>query len=83
MIRLSIATPEIVVYDADVYSVSVPGYLGYMQILPNHAPIITALRAGKVTFQSKENQQVTYAITGGFFEFSQNQASILADSVQI
>jgi len=82
MIHLSIVTPVHIAFDDQVYSISVPGYMGYMQVLPNHAAIITSLCAGKVTILSKESKEVAYIIDGGFFEFSNNHATLLADSIQ-
>lgn len=82
MFHLSIATPETVIYDEEVFSVVVPGSLGYMEILTNHAAIISSLRDGSVTVVTKNHEKLSYTISGGFFEFSQNRASLLADSIQ-
>ena len=82
MFRLSIVTPEKVVYDADIRSLTAPGTDGYLGILSHHAPIITALKPGKVEFRDAEDQLHSLAVTVGFLEVSANKATILADAVE-
>lgn len=81
MFHLTIATLEKVIYEAEVSSLIFPGALGYMEILTNHAPIITFLKAGKVTIKSPSQEILNYSVTGGLFEFSNNKASLLADMI--
>ena len=53
MIRLEIVTPEKRVLDAEVDSVTIPTLSGEATILQNHAPLISALKPGTVTYASK------------------------------
>ena len=46
MLKLRIVSPEKVIFDGDVKSVTVPGMQGSFQILDNHAAIISALVEG-------------------------------------
>lgn len=82
MLHLSIATPEEITYDDEVHSLTIPGTLGYMQILTDHAPLISSLGPGTVTVITRDQQKLTYTITGGFFEVSHNRATLLADAIQ-
>lgn len=82
MYRLSIVTPEKVVYEEDVSSIVAPGTLGYLGILSNHAPIITSLKPGKLTVKDNTGSEINFAISGGFLENSSNSCTILADSVE-
>ncbi|MBO6099038.1 MAG: F0F1 ATP synthase subunit epsilon [Prevotella sp.] len=50
MLKLKIVSPEKILYEGDATSVKVPGVLGGMEILQNHAPLISALTAGKVEY---------------------------------
>jgi len=77
--HLSVATPETVAYDDEIYSVIIPGSLGYMEILINHAALISSLRSGKVTIVTKKRETLIYTISSGFFEVSHNHATLLAD----
>jgi len=82
MFRLSIVTPEQVAYDAEIKSLVAPGIDGYLGILAHHAPLITALRPGKIEFREADDTLHIMAVTGGFLEVSSNTATILADAVE-
>lgn len=82
MFRLAIVTPEKVFLDAQVKSLTVPGTEGYLGILSNHAPIISALKAGKIEFRDAADTVQIVAVSGGFLEVSNNVATILADAVE-
>ena len=82
MFRLSIVTPEKIVYEEDVNSIIAPGTVGYLGILSNHAPIITSLKPGKLTVKDNTGKEINFALSGGFLENSSNNCTILADSVE-
>ena len=46
MIRLSLITPEKVVYTGEADSVSIPTATGQIQVLQNHMPLVSLLSAG-------------------------------------
>jgi F-type H+-transporting ATPase subunit epsilon len=83
MYHLSIVTPEKVVFEDEVISVIAPGTVGYLEVLTDHAPIITSLQIGKLTVTAPDKQKLFYAISGGFMEVSSRQATILADAVTL
>lgn len=80
--KLSIVTPEKVYYESDVVSITVPGSEGYLGILANHAPLITAMKCGRIEFRDGADQIRVLAVSGGFLEVSANVATILADAVE-
>jgi F-type H+-transporting ATPase subunit epsilon len=82
MYRLFLATPEKVIYNDTVYSVTVPGTMGYMEILTHHAPIISLLKEGKVEVVDKDKKVFVWNISGGFLEVSNNEAKLLADELK-
>ena len=51
MLRLKIISPEKRIFDGEVNRVTVPGTLGEFEILVNHAPIISSLESGKVSYE--------------------------------
>jgi len=70
-------------YDDEVLSLSVPGIDGYLEVLPNHAALITSLQPGTVLIIDKNYDRITYEVTGGFLEVSHNQATLLADALEL
>ena len=78
---LSILTPEKAVFSGQVEYVEVPGAEGYLGVLAHHAALVTALAAGDLTVRTPDGATSKLAVSGGFFEVSNNKASVLADSV--
>lgn len=77
MLKLEIVTPEKKVVDAEVDSVSVPTASGEAGILPNHAPLISALKPGILSYSVKGSTE-KLAISGGFVEVNGSNVSVLA-----
>ena len=83
MFKLSIVTPEKTILETDCTSLVLPGSDGYLGVLTDHAPLITALKPGELKVVSVENdEERRFAITGGFFEVSNNHATVLADAIE-
>ena len=80
-IQLDIVTPEKKIFsDKGIESVTVPGIEGDMGILPNHIPIITFLKSGKIIIETS-GKQLSYFISDGVLEFSNNVLTILASEI--
>jgi F-type H+-transporting ATPase subunit epsilon len=79
---LEIVTPERKVYAEDVNMVIVRGAEGELGILPNHIPLVTPLRIGKVTIKKDRSEQVV-AVNGGFIEVRKDKVVILAESAEL
>ena len=69
-------------FDGEVKSLLVPGSEGYMGVLSHHAPLITALKPGKLEYREKNDRTAVLALGGGFMEVSGNKATILAEDVE-
>ncbi len=82
MFQLSIVTPEKVVFEGQVVSLLVPGMEGYLGVLSNHAPLITALQPGRIEFQDDQDKIQIFSVSGGFVEVSGNKATLLADTAE-
>ncbi len=82
MFNLSIVTPEKIFYEDEVASLIAPGIEGYLGILTDHAPLITAIIPGKVTVKDNSQEEITLSVTNGFLEVSANTATLLADAVE-
>lgn len=75
MLKLKIVSPEKILYEGDATSVKVPGVLGGMEILQNHAPLISALTAGNVEYTNAEGTE-QIQVAGGFVEVLRNNVSL-------
>ena len=82
MFKLSIVTPEKIEYEGDVRSLTAPGADGYLGILSHHAPLITALKPGKIEFRDSNDTIHILAVSNGFLEVSNNRATLLADAIE-
>ena len=81
--NLEILTPEKKLFSGDVYGVQMPGISGSFEVLDRHAPLISALKAGKVKVLSAANQELaTYQLQGGFVEVLNNRVTVLLEGAQ-
>ncbi len=79
---LEILTPDKKVFEGEVASVTVPGTLGFFEILNDHAPIISTLENGKMTVRSAANSKGdVFLITGGVVEVLNNKIIVLAEGI--
>ena len=76
---LSIVTPEKQLVSEEVDQVNVPGTEGDMGILYDHAPILTVLRSGQLSYE-KEGKTVVLVVSGGYLEVTDNRVTILAET---
>lgn len=78
-LHLSIVSPEKEVYNGEVESVTLPGTIGAFTILPQHAPIVSSLRAGKLIYVPEGGEEQSLDIEGGFVELSGGVVSACVD----
>jgi F-type H+-transporting ATPase subunit epsilon len=78
MIKLEIVTPEKMALSETVEMVTIPTVSGEIGILPNHAPLISALQAGILAY-TKGATVNRLVVSGGFVEVGVNTVSVLAE----
>ncbi len=78
MLNLEIVTPEKKIFSDTVESVNVPTTSGEVGILTNHAPLISSLKPGILSY-TKAGASEKMVVSGGFIEVSANNVSVLAD----
>jgi F-type H+-transporting ATPase subunit epsilon len=77
---LEILTPERKVFSGEVYGVQMPGITGSFEVLDRHAPLVSALKPGKVkVLRDRQNHTATYEIQGGFVEVLNNKVTVLVE----
>jgi F-type H+-transporting ATPase subunit epsilon len=79
--QLEIVTPEKKVVDTVAAEVQIPGKDGYLGILPGHAPLITELAVGEITFRAGADVQ-RLAVAWGFAEVLPDKVTILAETAE-
>ena len=81
MLKLEIVTPERRVLDTEVEMVTIPTASGEAGILTNHAPLLSELKAGVLSYSLRGNTD-RLAIAAGFVEVSGNKVSVLTDAAE-
>ncbi len=76
---LEILTPERKIFSGDVYGVQLPGITGLFEVLDKHAPLVSALKEGKMKILKDKNNHSSYTIQGGFVEVLNNKATVLVE----
>ena len=80
-LQLQVATPERLFVDEQVTLVELPGKNGYMGILAGHAPLLSALGGGVLSYEGGGGPHKV-AIGGGFVEVFENHVRVLADQAE-
>ncbi|MDR0421813.1 MAG: F0F1 ATP synthase subunit epsilon [Proteiniphilum sp.] len=78
--KLEILTPEAVFYSGDAESVTLPGASGSFQILNNHAPVISALTGGTLSF-SVNGEVRRIRVRDGWVEMHSNTVTVCTDEI--
>jgi F-type H+-transporting ATPase subunit epsilon len=76
---LEILTPERKIFSGDVYGVQLPGIDGMFEVLEKHAPMVSALKTGKLKILKDKNSNIKYSVQGGFVEVLNNKATVLVE----
>jgi F-type H+-transporting ATPase subunit epsilon len=83
--QLEIVTPEKKVVDTSAQEVQIPGKDGYLGVLPGHAPLITELAVGEITFREGTGSNASeqrLAVAWGFAEVLPGKVTILAETAE-
>ena len=76
---LEILTPEKKIFSGEVYGVQLPGINGLFEVLDRHAPLVSALKAGKLKILKDKSHTDSFTIKGGFVEVLNNKATVLVE----
>lgn len=80
--QLVIVTPTRQLLRAQVLEVTLPGANGYLGILPGHAPLMTELGIGELTFRGA-TQAEPISVIRGFAEVLPDRVTILAETAEL
>jgi F-type H+-transporting ATPase subunit epsilon len=76
---LEILTPEKKIFSGEVYGVQLPGITGLFEVLDKHAPIVSALKNGKLKVLKDKTTTSSYTIQSGFVEVLNNKTTVLVE----
>jgi F-type H+-transporting ATPase subunit epsilon len=79
--QLEIVTPEKMVVRDNANEVQIPGRNGYLGVLPGHAPLITELGAGEISYRTG-GELHRFSMAWGFAEVLPDRVTILAETVE-
>jgi len=81
-IQLEVVTPERLVVNDTAEYIEIPGKTGYLGVLPGHAPLITELGVGELTYRTAGGQAGLLAVIRGFAEVLPDRVSVLAETAE-
>ncbi len=79
--QVEIVTPEKLVVKDMAEEMQIPGKNGYLGILPGHAPLITELAVGEITYR-EGGKTFHLAVAWGFAEVLPDKVTILAETAE-
>ena len=78
MIKLEIVVPDGLIFRGEVDEVTLPGAGGYLGILPQHAPLLSELRVGILSYRVDSDITELFC-RSGFVEVLVNKVTVLAE----
>jgi F-type H+-transporting ATPase subunit epsilon len=85
MLKLNLVTPnKVIVSQLPVSEVTVPAFLGELCILPGHAPLMSTLSTGILTYKTAEsNEEHNVVISWGYLEVTPESIQVLAETAEL
>jgi F-type H+-transporting ATPase subunit epsilon len=80
--QIEIVTPERLMVSEPATEAQVPGTSGYLGILPGHAPLITELRSGELSYRRPDGKIERLALHWGFAEVLPDKVTVLAERAE-
>ncbi len=80
-IRLEVVTPDGARVNEEVDIVNAPGFGGDFGVLANHAPFLSTIKIGALTYENGKERK-SLMVSGGFCEVSNNKITFLVESAE-
>ena len=78
--HFELVSPDKVLFNGSAQAVLVPGSEGDFQVLSDHAPVMTAMRAGVVGIDDEQGKHIRVFVRGGFADASKAGLILLAET---
>ena len=79
LIKLRVLTAEGLAFEDEAVSVTARGERGHVGFLYRHAPLVTTLSPGKLSWRRPDGTRRTAKLGGGLLEIVRNRLTILTD----
>lgn len=82
-LKLEVYTPNGMLFEGEVYSVTLPGAKEIFTVLKNHGAIISSLKKGVIKYKLDEEDEEFFTIDalGGFVEVKNNVVTVCLETV--
>jgi F-type H+-transporting ATPase subunit epsilon len=80
--NLEILTPERKLFSDEVYGVQLPGVSGSFEVLNKHAPLVSALKSGRIKVLNDRSHATFFEIRSGFVEVIANRITVLVEGAK-
>ncbi len=77
VMEMVVVNPDNVLWEGKAVRVVVPGFIQELSILPNHTPLYSQLKPGKVIIYPKTGASQTIEIDGGIVRVKHNKVSVI------
>lgn len=74
----SLVSPERELYSGNVDQVDIPGTEGNFGVMPNHSPLMAAIRTGVITV-TENGAETQFFVQGGFADVTPSGLTVLAE----
>jgi F-type H+-transporting ATPase subunit epsilon len=80
MLKVSVISPERVLFEGDAESVVAPAFDGEVGILTGHAPMMALL--GRGTLRLGGGASARFRVEGGFLQVADNQVRVVTEHAE-
>lgn len=77
-LKFSLVSPERELYSGNVDQVDIPGTEGNLGVMPNHSPLMAAIRTGTITVY-ENGAETKFFVQGGFADVTPSGLTVLAE----
>ena len=78
MLKVSVISPEAVLFEGEAESVVAPAFDGEVGILTSHAPMVTVLGSGTLRLGTGAGQR-RFTVAGGFLQVADNEVRVVTE----
>lgn len=80
-LKVSVISPEKVLFEGSAHGVTAPAFDGEVGILPMHAPLMTLLGTGTLRVATGEGER-RFAVDGGFLQVVDDQVRVVTERAE-